>query len=80
MSKLNPKDTVTHLTEQGKPITETTLSQLRTTGGGPPFYKEDNGKYIWYDTDDLDEWSPMKKIPKPMTKYNSTREYRKKKS
>jgi hypothetical protein len=77
VSKINTKDAAKYLNERGIPITETTLNQLRK-GGGPPFYKENGGKYIWYDTEDLDVWSPMKKSPKPMTKYNSTSEYRKK--
>jgi hypothetical protein len=80
-TKLNPKDAARYQTEHGKPITESKLAQLRK-GGGPPFYKEDDGKYIWYDTDDLDAWTPEKKSrqSRPMTKYSSTAEYRKKKN
>ena len=81
-TKLNTKDAARYLTEHGKPITEAKLNQLRS-GGGPAFYKEDGGKYIWYDTDDLDAWSPTTHGPspgaRPMTKYSSTSEYRKKK-
>ena len=74
---LNPKDAAKYLIANGKPMTEAKLNQ---SGGGPPFYKEDGGKYIWYNTDDLDNWSPINKTPKRMTKYNSISEYRKKKS
>jgi hypothetical protein len=80
--KLNPKDAAKYLTEHGKPITESKLASLRSTkGAGPEFYKEDDGKYIWCDTDDLDAWNPENKTrqSRPMTKYKSTAEYRKKK-
>jgi hypothetical protein len=78
---LNTKDAARYLTEHGKPITESKLNQLRNPpGGGPDFYKEDDGKYVWYDTDDLDAWNPTEKKPRPMTKYKSTAEYRKKKT
>lgn len=84
-TKLNPKDAARYLTEHGKPITEAKLGQLRglPDGGGLPFYKEsDDSKFVWYDTDDLDKWSPEEKFKQPngpMKKYSSTAEYRKKK-
>jgi hypothetical protein len=77
--KLSPKDLARYSIEHGKPITEAKLGQLRGTGEGPEFYKEDGGKRIWYDPDDFDKWNPIEKKPKPMTKYSSTAEYRKKK-
>jgi hypothetical protein len=80
--KIRPKAAARYLTEHGKPITESKLGQLRNTGGGPPFYKEDGrSKPVWYDTDDLDVWNPEDKPSGPsgpMTKYTSTSEYRKK--
>ena len=84
-TKLNPKDAARYLTEHGKPITEAKLGQLRglPDGGGLPFYKEsDDSKFVWYDTDDLDKWSPEEKSKQPtgpIKKYSSTAEYRKKK-
>jgi hypothetical protein len=79
MTLLNPTQAAQYLTDHGKPIEKSKLATLRNNGGGPSFLKEDDGKFVWYDTDDLDGWSPMEKKPKPMTKYNSTSEYRKKK-
>jgi hypothetical protein len=85
MAKLSPKDFARYSTEHGKPITEAKLAQLRglPDGGGLPFYKEsDDSKFVWYDTDDLDKWSPEAKSKQPtgpMKKYSSTAEYRKKK-
>jgi hypothetical protein len=83
--KLSPKDGAKYRTEQGKPITEAKLAQLRALpdGGGLPFYKEDDdSKFVWYDTDDLDLWNPEEKSrqpTRPMKRYTSTSEYRKKK-
>jgi hypothetical protein len=54
---LNPKQAAQYLTERGKKTEESSLNSKRNTGGGPEFYKEDGEKYVWYDTDDLDEWS-----------------------
>jgi hypothetical protein len=68
---LNPKQAAQYLTERGKPTERSTLDTKRNTGGGPSFYKEDDEKYVWYDTDDLDEWAKSK----PRKKYNSTSEY-----
>jgi hypothetical protein len=80
MAKLSPKDFARYSTEHGKPITEAKLAQLRglPDGGGLPFYKEsDDSKFVWYDTDDFDKWSPEEKSKqptKPLKKYTSTRE------
>jgi hypothetical protein len=65
-------------TENGRQTEEATLNTLRSTGGAPPFYKEDGKKNVWYDTDDVLKWA---KTP-TLTKYNSTSEYstRKKKT
>jgi hypothetical protein len=68
---LNPKDAARYLTERGKPTEKATLDTQRSTGGGPPFYKEDGKKHVMYDTDDLDEFAKSS----PMKKYNSTSEY-----
>jgi hypothetical protein len=69
--KLNTKQAAKFCTEHGRPTEEATLNTLRSTGGGPPFYKEDGKKTIMYDTDDLLEWC---KTPS-WKKYNSTSEY-----
>ena len=76
--KLNTKQAARFCTEHGRPTEEATLNTLRSTGGGPPFYKEDGKKTVWYDTDDLLEWCK----PVEMKKYSSTSEYgtRKKKT
>ena len=71
MTLLNTKQAAQYLTERGKIIEKSTLDTIRSTGGGPPFYKEDEKKPVWYDTDDLDEWAKSK----PMKKYRSTSEY-----
>jgi hypothetical protein len=68
---LNPKDAAAYLTERGKPTERATLDTQRSTGGGPPFYKEDGKKYVMYDTDDLDEHAKSTTLKK----YNSTSEY-----
>jgi hypothetical protein len=71
MALLNPKDAARYCTDHGKAIERSTLDTLRHTGGGPPFYKEDGGKNVFYDPNDLDEWIKSN----PLTKYNSTSEY-----
>jgi hypothetical protein len=70
--KVNTKKAAEILTELGRPTKEATLNSLRSTGGGPPFYK--SGKYILYDTDDLAEWAKAE----PLVRYTSTSEYKKK--
>lgn len=67
--KLNPKDAAQYLTEHGRPTEKSSLDTMRSTGGGPPFYK--SGKYILYDTDDLDVFATSS----PMQKFTSTSEY-----
>ena len=67
--KLRPKQAAQFCTDNRRPTEEATLNTLRSTGGGPPFYK--SGKYILYDTDDLLEWCKSS----PMVKYQSTSEY-----
>jgi hypothetical protein len=76
--KVRTKKAAHIATEHGRQTEEATLNTLRSTGGGPPFYKEDGKKNVWYDTDDVIEWA---KTP-TLTKYNSTSEYstRKKKT
>jgi hypothetical protein len=78
MTLLTTKQAAQYLTEHGKKTEESTLNSLRNLGKGPIFCKEDHKKHIWYDTDDLDEWSQSS----PMKKYRSTSEYstRKKKT
>jgi hypothetical protein len=68
---LNPKQAAQYCTDNGKQIERSTLDTLRNIGGGPPFYKEDGKKNVWYDPADLDEWIKSN----PMKKYNSTSEY-----
>jgi len=68
---LNTKQAAQYLTERGKKTERSTLDTLRNLGGGPIFGKEDGKKPIWYDTDDLDEWSKSS----PLKKYRSTSEY-----
>ena len=67
---LNPKQAAQYLTDHGRPTERASLDSMRSLGNGPPFYKSE-GKYIMYDTNDLDEYIKSK----PMTKYNSTSEY-----
>ena len=69
--KVRTKQAALIATENGRPTEESTLNTLRVTGGGPPFYKDNDGKNVWYDKDDVIEWA---KSPS-MTKYNSTSEY-----
>ena len=68
-AKINSKLAAQHLTEHGRPTEKSSLDTMRSIGGGPPFYR--SGKYILYDTDDLDVFAASS----PMTKYNSTSEY-----
>lgn len=76
--KLRPKPAAQFCTDNGRPTEEATLNTKRSTGGGPDYYKEDDGKSVWYDTDDLLKWCKSS----TMTKYSSTSEYstRKKKT
>jgi hypothetical protein len=78
MTLLNSKHAAKFCTDNGRPTEEATLNTKRSTGGGPPFYKKDDEKNVWYDTDDLLEWCQSS----PLKKYNSTSEYstRKKKT
>jgi hypothetical protein len=69
--KLNPEQAEDYLKESPKPTKVSSLNTMRVNGGGPPFYKEDGKKNVWYDTDDLDEWAKSS----PLTKYLSTSEY-----
>jgi hypothetical protein len=69
--KLRPKQAARFCTDNGRPTEEATLNTKRSTGGGPDYYKKDDDKYVWYDTDDLLEWCKST----PMKKYRSTSEY-----
>jgi hypothetical protein len=70
--KVNTARAAQILTELGRPTKEATLNTLRSTGGGPPFYKVPGKKQIIYDTDDLEQHAKSD----PLVKYNSTSEYR----
>ena len=69
--KVNTKRAAEILTELGKPTERATLDTQRSTGGGPPFYKEPGKKRIAYDTDELAEHAKID----PLVRYTSTSEY-----
>jgi hypothetical protein len=69
--KVNSQRAAEILTELGRPTKEATLNSLRSTGGGPPFYKAEGGKYVLYDTDELPEYAKTD----PLVRYTSTSEY-----
>jgi hypothetical protein len=78
MTLLNPKQAAQFCTDNGRPTERSSLDTMRSTGGGPSFYKEKGKKNVWYSPDDLLEWAKST----PMEKYSSTSEYstRKKKT
>jgi hypothetical protein len=76
--KVNPTKAAQIATDNGTPTEKATLDTKRSTGGGPPFYKKDDEKNVWYDVDEVIEWAKSSE----MKRYTSTSEYstRKKKT
>ena len=53
-------------------LAKATLDQLRTKGGGPPYYKL--GRKVVYDTADLDHWLAGQKFTSTADEHTRRRE------